>query len=58
MNFKATLSVLAVGLGTLIAASSANALVLNGRPDLLSAWILLDAAKHIEESYSSPMHSA
>jgi hypothetical protein len=35
-----------------------NALVLNGRPDLLSAWILLDAAKRIEESYSSPMHSA
>jgi hypothetical protein len=33
-----------------------NALVLNGRPDLLSAWILLDSAKRIEESYSSPMH--
>ena len=33
-----------------------NALVLNGRPDLLSAWILLDAAKRLE-SYSSPMHS-
>jgi hypothetical protein len=34
-----------------------NALVLNGRPDLLSAWILLDAAKRLQESYSSPMHS-
>jgi hypothetical protein len=33
-----------------------NALVLNGRPDLLSAWILLDSASRIEESYSSPMH--
>jgi hypothetical protein len=33
-----------------------NALVTNGRPDLLSAWILLDSANRIEESYSSPMH--
>ena len=28
-----------------------------GRPDLLSAWILLDSANRIEESYSSSMHS-